>query len=130
MRFGQVVLVTLVTLALSNDVSVSANPNGITSVAAESAHRLFSGEGTARKLHESTELSSEQEERRRSKASTAAAAGASGRATVPSSDTNTGGKTVTVTKYNNNGLIQRFKRWLKNLFKFGSTNSTRRLRQL
>lgn len=130
MRLGQVRFVTLVALVLSTGVFASANTDEVTSFVAESAHWLFPREGATRDLHEATEISSVQEERRRSKAATAAAAGASGRATVPSSDTTTGSKTVTVTKYHNNGLLQRFKRWLNKLFSFGSSRSTRQLRQV
>ncbi|ETK94193.1 hypothetical protein L915_02710, partial [Phytophthora nicotianae] len=41
----------------------------------------------------------------------------------------TSGGTVTITKYWNNGLIQRFKRWLKKIFHRQSSSSTRFLRQ-
>ncbi|KAG7388977.1 hypothetical protein PHYPSEUDO_011440 [Phytophthora pseudosyringae] len=81
---------------------------------------------TADKL---TGISSTREERagqnRRSGASSVVSSNALVAGHTPVSNTATGGETVTVTKYNNNGLVQRFKRWLKKLF---SSSSTRRLR--
>ncbi|KAG6611966.1 putative RxLR effector [Phytophthora cinnamomi] len=84
----------------------------------------------------STGLTSSEEERV-SNAATAAAeggragAGATGTGIVSGTSAG-GGGTITVTKYWNNGLLQKFERLLKKIFhrKTASKSSTRRLRQL
>ncbi|KAG1696883.1 hypothetical protein DVH05_017791 [Phytophthora capsici] len=59
-------------------------------------------------------------------------AGEGGRAGVGggvTTTTTTSGGTVTISKYWNNGLLQKFKKWLHKIFHHSSSKNTRRLRQ-
>ncbi|KAH7470690.1 hypothetical protein PRIC1_001412 [Phytophthora ramorum] len=145
MRLAQVVLTTLVVLLsiVGNFAATTATTNEIASTgsstlkttkvnATTSRIEITSKNATATiaslrqflAIQLLNRTSTAAEERAVSTSGAGARIGAGG--TVVSTSTS-GGKTVTVTIYNNNGLLQKIQRWWKKLF--GGSSSTRRLRQ-
>ncbi|KAE8957025.1 hypothetical protein PR003_g26490 [Phytophthora rubi] len=129
-QVAQVVLVVLIALFASYDAAAATTKNKITPSTANSfvaGFRSLLALGDA-----STDLLASDEERV-SNAATAAAeggrAGAGATGTVSSATTG-GGGTITVTKYWNNGLLQKLERWWKKLLhrKTESKSPSRRLR--
>lgn len=131
MRLNHLVLATLTLLLASCEAFAGASYNKITTTAfaAERVRKLLSFGGAVLNQPKSTGLSFTKEVRGKKSTS-----GASVRSsilvggTAPTSHNGNGGGTVTVTKYNNNGLLQRFKRWWSKLFSRESSSSNRRLR--
>ncbi|GMF65816.1 unnamed protein product [Phytophthora lilii] len=140
MRLAQVVqvaLVLVVTLLASSEGLATGvvgkkevTTTSTTSIVASIRNLLALGDSNPSKP-ESTGLSSTEEERYNTGAVTSGEGGRTGAGVTgtTTSATTTGG-TVTVTKYWNDGLLQRFKRWWNDLFHHDTTNSKRRLRQL
>ncbi|KAG7388975.1 hypothetical protein PHYPSEUDO_011438 [Phytophthora pseudosyringae] len=122
MRLSLLQFVALVVLFASCDAVATANENQIAPTSAtsfvESIHRFLFAE----------DAKSAKEERSYNAAVSSAGEGGRTGAGVSgvSSTATTSGGTVTISKYWNNGLIQKFKRWLRKVF---SPSSTRRLRQ-
>ncbi|EGZ07934.1 hypothetical protein PHYSODRAFT_339821 [Phytophthora sojae] len=129
------VLLFTSTDAVSNSGIIST----LTTSTTATARNLLSLEDVERKkTSRSTDLSPATEEERAGGAIAAATGGAAAGNSVVVPNKEQNGKTVTVTKYHNNGLLQRLTRWLKR--KFGGavepskqtskqTSKTRRLRQ-
>ncbi|KAL4092804.1 hypothetical protein PRIC1_011795 [Phytophthora ramorum] len=133
-----VVLVVMVALLASCDSVAGDSNNAITSAGTSSIferiRRILSDEDTISNKRGSIGHSVTEEERLSSAATAAGEGGRTGAGgnsgTSTATTTTTSGGTVTVSKYWNNGLVQRFEKWFKHLFHRNSSNKVRRLRQL
>ncbi|KAG7388978.1 hypothetical protein PHYPSEUDO_011441 [Phytophthora pseudosyringae] len=131
MRMAQVaqgVLVIMLVLLANSNGFASASTDEVAT--ADTTRNLLTFEDVdpnkQKKHRESIEISPNDEER--GVAATVGGAAAGNNVVMP--NTQQDGRTVTVTKYHNNGVLQRFKRWWKQ--RFGSevqASSTPRLRQ-
>ncbi|KAE9088665.1 hypothetical protein PF002_g20990 [Phytophthora fragariae] len=123
----------MVVLVASTNGVVTANTNQVASTTTTATTRnLLSFEDVEpKKTLKSTDLSAPSIEER---GAAAAIGGAAAGNSVTVSNKEQTSKTVTVTTYHNNGVWQRFTRWLKRTFSSGSvetskkTSKTRRLR--
>ncbi|KAK1942473.1 hypothetical protein P3T76_005972 [Phytophthora citrophthora] len=111
----QVVIVTVFYLLVSSNCIASAIDNNL--VGSDSNRNLLSFNDVDSRMikhHVSSQASSIKEER--SAAATVVGGAAAGNNGVVLNNQQEGGKTVTVTKYSNNGLWQKFKRWCQRQF--------------
>ncbi|GMF52572.1 unnamed protein product [Phytophthora fragariaefolia] len=109
------------------DNIATASNSEIASTSATTTRSLLSFDDINPKESLKSDLSSTEEERGPAAAATGGAATGN---TVVVSNKEQSSKQVTVTKYSNNGLVQRFKRWFKRTFGGDKTgNQNRRLRQ-
>ncbi|KAL3659204.1 hypothetical protein V7S43_015782 [Phytophthora oleae] len=122
MRLFQVVVFMLVLAIATCDGMATGNNDQIAQAKPSS---IF--EGIRRFLF--AEGSKSEERSYNAAVSSAGEGGRAGAGGGVTTTTTTSGGTVTISKYWNNGLLQRFKRWLQKIFHRSSSSSTHRLRQ-